>query len=362
MDEFTKTEAIELLRKLTEAHGAPGYEDGVREVVRAELGEAVATDRSGSTILKIPGSSESPRVMVAAHMDEVGLVVQSVTKAGLIKFLTLGGWWAHTLLAKRVRIRTRAGGEVVGVIGAKPPHFLSEAERDKLMKVEDMFIDVGAKDGGEVRERFGIRAGDSIVPDSPFVRMHNPDYLLSKAFDNRAGMALAVHIAKKLKQVEHPNTVFSVGTVQEEVGIRGAHTAAFQVDPDVAIVLEGTPADDLPGVAEDERQGALGAGVQVRLMDPSAIMNRRFVDFVVETAEKHGIAHQIAVRKSGGTDAKAINLHGAGVPVVVLGVPARYIHTHNCIMYLGDYLSALDLVLKVLQSLDAATAARFSEF
>ena len=192
-------------------------------------------------------------------MDEVGLIVQTITGEGLIKFLALGGWWAHTLLAQRVRIRTRDGDEIVGVIGAKPPHFLTESERDKLMKIEDMFIDVGARNAEDVRS-FGIRLGDGIVPDSPFVRMHNPDLLLSKAFDDRSGLAVMIHAMRELENMPHPNTVFAAGTVQEEVGTRGARTAAFHVSPDLAVVVEGAPADDMPGTSREERQCVLGAG------------------------------------------------------------------------------------------------------
>jgi len=292
----------------------------------------------------------------------VGFVVQAITKSGLIKFIPQGGWWPHTILAQRVRIRAGDGTEIIGAIGAKPPHLLGEGEREKVMKVDDMFIDVGAVSAEDVRDRFGIRLGDAIAPESSFTRMHNPDFLLCKAFDNRVGMALTIQTMLALRRVSHPNTVFGVGTVQEEVGIRGAQTAVFDVGPDVAVVLEGAPADDLPGAPEDERQGVVGRGPQIRLMDPSAIMNRRFVQYALQIAEEHGIPHQVAVRKSGSTDARAIHLHGKGVPTIVLGVPARYIHSHNTMIHIDDYLNTLDLVLKLLQVLDDKTAGSFSSY
>ena len=354
--------AIQLLARLTEAHGVAGCEDEVRRIFRDEVGDVASTDKTGSIFLEKRGTADRPRVMVAAHMDEVGFVVQAVTKSGLIKCLPLGGWWPHTVLAQRVRIRTGEGKEILGVFGAKPPHLLSEGERDKVMKIDDMFIDVGAVDAEDVRERFGIRMGDPIAPDSSFIPMHNPDFLMCKAFDNRAGMALVVQTMQGIEGLSHPNTVYGVGTVQEEVGVRGAQTAAFSVDPDVAIVLEGTPADDLPGTAEDERQGAVGRGVQIRILDPSAIMNRRFTQCALKLAEEKGIPHQTAVRKSGSTDARAIHLHGAGAPTIVLGVPARYIHSHNSIIHIQDYLSALDLTLQLLRILDQKTVAHFTAF
>jgi putative aminopeptidase FrvX len=359
--DHTKGRAAELLKKLSEAHGAPGQENEIRRIFRSELGNGISTDRAGNIICEKKGSSDSPRIMLAAHMDEVGLMVQTITGDGLIKFLALGGWWAHTLLAQRVRIRTRDGGEIVGVIGAKPPHFLSDSERDKLMKIEDMFIDVGARNAEEVRS-FGIRLGDAVVPYSPFVPMHNPDLLLSKAFDDRSGLAVMIHAMQELENVPHPNTVFAAGTVQEEMGTRGARTAAFHINPDVAIVLEGAPADDMPGMSREEQQCIIGSGVQIRIMDSSAILNRKFIDFVLDTAEKNDIRCQVAVRRKGGTDAAPIHVHGSGVPTVVLAVPARYVHTHNTIIDISDYLNALKLVLKLIETIDPGVAGGLGSF
>lgn len=350
--------ATELLSRLAEAHGAPGREGAVRRVFRKELGSA-ETDRLGNIFFEKKGESPHPRIMLSGHMDEVGFVVQAITQSGLIKFLPVGGWWSHTLLAQRVRILTRGGAEVLGVIGAKPPHFLSDAERDKLIRIDDMFIDVGALNGADVRDRFGIGLGDAIVPESPFTPMHNPDFLLCKAFDNRVGMALTIHALKLLHGLEHPNTVVGVGTVQEEFGVRGAATIGATVEPDAAIVLEGTPADDFPGIPEDERQGVVGRGVQIRVQDPSAILDPAFVAHAVKVAESKQIPHQVAVRRSGATDARAVQIHGRGVPTIVLGVPARYIHTANSIIHMDDYLSALRLILALLKGLDSDTCRGF---
>jgi endoglucanase len=361
MDVRAKAAGKELLKKFSEAHGASGQENEVRRIFRGELKTGITTDRAGNIFCERKGTSASPRILLAAHMDEVGLMVQSISGDGLIKFLTLGGWWAHTLLAQRVRIRTRTGEEITGVIGAKPPHFLSDAERDRVMRIEDMFIDVGARNADEVRA-FGIRLGDAIVPDSPFVPLRNPDLILSKAFDDRAGLSLVVQAAMEIEKMSHPNTLFAAGTVQEEVGTRGAKAAAAHINPDIAIVAEGAPADDMPGTSMDERQAAVGAGVQIRIIDPSAIMNRKFTEFVLDTAEKNGIPYQVAVRRKGGTDAAPIHLHGAGVPTVVLAVPARYVHTHNTIINISDYLNALKLLVKLVETIDAEVAEGFSNF
>jgi len=355
-----KDRAVELLTELSGAHGAPGCENEVRRIVRRYFPTA-HTDPMGNIFVEKEGSASTPRILLTAHMDEVGLMVQAVLRSGLIKFVPLGGWWAHTLLAQRMRIRTGDGRELPGVIGAKPPHFLSESERDKVVKIEDMFLDVGARDDEEVR-RLGIRIGDPIVPDTSLTLMGNPDFLLSKAFDNRCGMALMIQVLEELRQVPHPNTLWAAGTVQEEVGVRGARTAVYGINPDAAIVLEGCPADDLPGTPEDERQGALGKGVQIRRMDPSAMMNRAFVDYALETARSRDIPHQEAVRRSGGTDARAVHLHGRGVPTLVLGVPARYIHTQHSIVCVQDYLSALQLALELIGRLDEDRVCRFTQF
>lgn len=361
MDDSTKEKGIELLGKLSQAHGASGQENEVRRIFRSELGEGTSTDRAGNIFCECKGNSGHPRILIAAHMDEVGLMVQTITADGLIRFLALGGWWTHTLLAKRVRIRTGEGIEIPGVIGAKPPHFLSEAEREKVMKIEDMFIDVGARDADEVRA-FGIRLGDTVVPDSPFVRMHNPDLLLSKAFDDRAGLSLVVHAALEAGKIPHPNTIIFAGTVQEEVGTRGARAAASSAAPDMAIVVEGSPADDLPGTSSQERQAAIGLGPQVRLIDSSAILNRKFTEFVIETAGRLSVPCQVAVRRTGGTDAGPIHLHASGVPTVVIAVPSRYVHTHNTIIDISDYLGTLKLLLKLIETLDEETAGRISSF
>ena len=357
-----KKRAFDLLERFGEAHGASGCENRVRRMFRDEFIENIHSDKAGNIICKKEGSTESPRLMVAAHMDEIGFMVQSIRNDGLIKFVPLGSWRPNTLLAQRMRILTRKGTEIVGVIGAKAPHMLTEEERKRVVPLDEMCMDVGASSQDEVENHFGIQVGDSIVPDSPFTPLYNPDFLMCKAFDDRVGLALGVQALQEIKEIDHPNSIFCVGTVQEELGARGAQTVANHVNPDAAIVLEGAPADDFLGIPEDERQAVLGKGVQIRLFDPTAIMNRQFVQYVTETAKEANIPHQVAVRKSGGTDAKAIHLSGIGVPTLVLGVPARYIHTHNSIIHIDDYLSTLELLVKLLQRLDSVTVEGFTTF
>jgi len=222
-----------------------------------------------------------------------------------------------------------------------------------------MYVDVGAASREEAAA-MGVRVGDTIVPHAEFIELAARDILSSKAFDNRAGVGLLCETLLALAHVRHPNTVVGVGAVQEEVGCRGAHTASALARPDVALVLEGTPADDLPGFTE--RQAVLGKGPQIRFLDPTAISNRRLVRLVEEVAQANGIPVQLAVRRSGGTDAKAIQPRSGGVPTVVIGVPARYIHTHVSLIHWRDYLAAAELVLAVVTRLDRRTVEGIVDF
>lgn len=353
----------DLLRRLTLAPGAPGAEDAVRAIVREVLDGAgrISYDRLGSILCEVPGSRPRPRVVLDAHMDEVAFAVQRITEEGRLGFVPLGGWWGHVLLAQRVDVIADGGRVVPGVIGSKPPHFLKPAEREKVLDLDDMHIDVGAASRTEVEE-LGIRVGDPVVPHGEFVELAAKDVISSKAFDDRVGVALLCEAILGLAAAgsRHPNTVVGVGAVQEEVGCRGAGTSSELARPDVALVLEGTPADDLPGF--QERQAVLGKGPQIRFMDPTAISNRRLVRLVEEVARDEGIAVQLAVRKSGGTDAKTIQPHGPGVPTVVIGVPARYIHTNASLIHLRDYAAARELVLALVRRLDAKTVAALVDF
>ena len=350
----------DLLRTLTLAAGAPGAEDEVRALIRENLegvGE-LSYDALGSILCEKPGSAEAPRILVDGHMDEVGFMVQSITKEGRVNFVPLGGWWAHVLLSQRVDIVT-SGGKVPGVVGSTPPHFLSGKKREQLLKLEDMYIDIGAA-SEEAAVEMGVRIGDTIVPHGEFTELKDPDILSSKAFDNRAGIGLMIEALLEFSASEHPNTIIGVGAAQEEIGCRGAATASEKASPDVGIVLEGTPADDIPGFSEP--QAILGKGPQIRFYDPTAISNRRLAELVAQVAEDEGIEIQLAVRRSGGTDAKSIHMHRGGVPTVVIGVPARYIHSHVSLISWQDYLNTNRLVQALIARLDSATVESLTDF
>lgn len=229
---------MKMLKEITEAAGVSGYEKEIKEVTKSYLKDSadLLEDRLGSLIFKKEGGSQSPRVMLAAHMDEIGFMVKNITKDGFIKFIPLGGWWDQVLLSQRVVIHTEKE-KIIGVIGSKPPHILTEEEARKVVEKKQMYIDVGATNEEEVLN-MGVRPGDPITPYSEFTVMANSKMLLAKAWDDRVGCALLIEVIKELKNSQHPNSVYTVATVQEEVGLRGATTSSYVVDPDVAIVLE----------------------------------------------------------------------------------------------------------------------------
>ena len=347
---------LEFLKELTDAHGAPGFEGNVATVMEKHLKGvgAISRDRLGSFICEKKGSSAGPRVMLAGHLDEVGFLVKSVTKEGFVKFLPLGGWWGHVVLGQRLIIKTRKG-DVLGVVGSKPPHELRDEDRKRVLEIKDMYIDVGGASDWDVAKKLDIRPGDAVIPDSKFTVMANPDLLLAKAWDNRIGCALAAETALRLKNVAHPNTLFAVATAQEEVGLRGAMTSSFKVQPDVGLALDVGIAHDTPGTEGDEK---LGGGPLIVVYDATSIPNRGLLDLVVDTAAKLKIKLQFESVERGGTDAGRIHMTGQGVPTLSMGIAARYIHSHVSIISRKDYEATVKLLVALVKRLDAKTVAR----
>jgi len=352
-----KAGSRKLLKRLTEAHAVSGDESEVRRIFSDELQDRaeVFRDRMGGIIFRKEGAAPLPKVMLAAHTDEIGFMVRSITKEGFLRFVTIGGWWNHIIPGTHVHVMTPEG-KVAGLIGSRPPHLISPTERKQLMKLEDMAVDIGASSEEEARE-MGVRPGQWIAPEGRFFQMKNRKILAGKAFDDRVGCALVIETIKDL--VGFPGTLYGAATVQEEVGLRGARPAAEIVDPDVCIVLEGSPAADSFGSSSGDRQGVLGEGVQIRLFDPTMIPNPGLRDFALDLAESESIPYQTLVRDTGGTDAGPIHLHGHGVPTIVLAVPVRYAHSPTGLIHADDYDNALALVKAAVMKLDAATVAGF---
>ncbi|WP_425467142.1 M42 family metallopeptidase [Pseudalkalibacillus caeni] len=342
---------LELLKQLTEAKGAPGYEQDVRKIMKEEL-EKVQTnivyDNMGSIFGIKKGNETGPKIMLAGHLDEVAFMVKEITKEGYLRFTPLGGWWEQVLLSQRVSVVTEKR-TYTGVIGSKPPHILTPKERKKVYPMKEMFIDVGARDREQVKS-WGIRVGDPIIPICPFELLPDNDTILAKALDNRAGCFLAVEVLKQLKDAQHDNIVYAGATVQEEVGLRGATTAPYIIEPDVAFALDVGVAQDGPG--GNENKPGLGKGPIVTFLDATMIPNTRFRDLVVDTAEKHNIPYQPDVMTGGGTDAGKFHLFKNGVPSIVIGVPSRYIHSHVSMISKKDLENAAKLLVEVIKQLD----------
>ena len=354
-----KTE--QLLQRLTEAHGVPGYEVEIRAVMRDYLSPLghLEQDKMGSLICRQDGPEGGPRVMLAGHMDEVGFMVRFIAKEGFIRFLQLGGWWDQVLLGHRVIIKS-SKGDVTGIIGAKPPHLLAPDDRKQVVEKRDMYIDIGASSAEEVAEA-GVQPGDPIVPDAEFVALAGNKTYLSKAFDDRVGCALVVETMRHYSDVELPNTLYGVATVQEEVGLRGAKTSAAAIDPDVAIILESDIAGDVPGIKPEQSNIKLGHGPSVLVYDARMIPNVKLRNLVIDTATELEIPLQFSALERGGTDGGAIHIHHVGVPTVVLGVAARHIHSHGGIIHRDDYDGALKLLVALVARLDADTVAGLTE-
>lgn len=345
-----------LLKELTEASGAPGREDEVAAIMERRLKKSakVGYDRLGSIIAEKKGTAAQPRVMIAGHMDEVAFMVTDVAKEGYLRFLPLGGWWGHVALAQRVRVHTKKG-IVRGVIGSKAPHVLGPEERKKVLEISDLFVDVGCADKFDVQKKLGIEVGDVIVPEAPFEILGNPDMYLAKAFDNRIACAAVIDILAQLGKGHHPNTVYGVGTVQEEVGLRGAGTAAYQIDPDVAFALDVTVARDTPGMSPKAEE--LGKGPVITVYDGSLIPNFKLRTLVQETAQKAKIPFQFGALERGGTDAGRIHLTRRGVPSMTVSIATRYIHSHGAMLSRKDYDNWVKLMVAVIRRLDTKTVA-----
>jgi len=351
----------QLLKELTEVHGVPGYEAEVRAMMRRylePLGD-LEQDKIGSVVCRQLGAADAPRVMIAAHMDEIGFMVKHVTKEGFIKFVQLGGWFDQVLLGQRVLVKT-SKGDVLGVLGAKPPHLISADERGKVVEKKAMYIDIGASSAEEVAAA-GVRIGDPVVPLADFSILANPKTYLSKAFDDRVGCVAMVQIMQELQSAGHPNAVYGAATVMEEVGLRGATTSVELVDPDVAIVLESDIAGDVPDIKEEVCAIKMGKGPSMLVYDARMIPNLRLRDLVMDTAQELDQPLQLSLIEGGATDGASIHLHKFGVPTVVLAVPARHIHSHSAIIHRDDFDGLVRLAVALIRKLDAATVAALTE-
>jgi len=349
-----------LLQELADAPGPPGFEEPVRAIMVRELkplADSVSYDGLGSVIAA--HGSAGPKIMLDAHMDELGGVVRRVTPAGFLSMQMLGGWLDQALPDQRWII-IGAKGPVEAVTGLRDVHVVPADERTKVIPRDDIFLDVGAKDAAGVAA-LGLSPGDPVVPLSPFSALEGGRYV-GKAWDDRVGCAVVIEALRRLRASGHPNRLFVAATVQEEPGLRGARTSAFLIQPDIGLVIEGGVTGDSPRRNPEETQAVLGGGPGLFLYDLSAIPNRKLVTLVEATAKAKGIPVQRDLVAGYGDDSGPIQATGGGVPTINLVVPTRYTHGHNGIIDRADYDRMVDLVVALIGRLDARTVADIRNF
>ena len=340
---------LQLCETITNAFGPSGFEGEVAEAVQAALPCASQRDAMQNVYAPFAPLGGKPVVLLDAHMDEVGFMVQSITSNGLVKLVPLGGWVEYNVPAHIFHIRTRNGSTVRAVTASKPPHFLSAAERQAPLSLDSILLDAGVS-SREQALALGIEPGCPVAPEAAFSYNEATGFALGKAFDCRLGCACLVELARALHGARLAVDAVAAFSTQEEVGLRGAKVTAEKLRPRLAICLEGTPADD-GFTPAGEAQGVLGAGVQIRHRDGSMVAHPGFVEFARTVAQKDGIPHQLAVRTGGGTNGGSIHLAPGGVPTLVLGIPVRYAHTHYGYSAAADYDAALALAGALLRAL-----------
>jgi endoglucanase len=350
-----------LLQSLADAPGPSGYEEQVRAIMVRELkpfAAQISYDGLGSVIAQHGASG--PRVMLDAHMDELGGIVRRVTPEGFLSMQMVGGWLDQALLGQRWVI-LGSKGTVHAVTGIRDIHVLPQEERNKVFPRNDIFLDVGAKNAADV-VALGIEPGDPVAPDAPFAVLNGSQRYLGKAWDDRVGCAVVIEVMRRLAAEGHPNILLVAATTQEETGVRGAHTAADVVHPDIGIAIEGGVAGDVPGARPEETQARLGAGPGVFLYDSSEQPNRRLVGLIKEVAKAEKIMVQFDLVSGYGDDSSAIQASNGGVPVVNIVVPVRYTHAHNGVMDRNDFDRTVDLVVALIRRLDNGTVKRLRDF
>lgn len=357
---------LKMIEDLTNAFGPSGFEEEVVQAVKAHGGTlfleqdamlnvyAYMDEAARKALQAERKDRERPVLMLDAHSDEVGFMVQNIEENGLLDIICLGGIHNTNIPAHSVIVRNGEGKKIRGITTSKPVHFLTAAERaDNSLNIEDIRIDVGASSRREVKEEYGIAVGDPVMPDVRFEFDGEHGICYGKAFDNRLGCVSILETMKALQKEEKELAVQVVGAfaAQEEVGTRGAQVTSQQVLPDLAIVFEGSPADDFyfrPGIA----QCSLKAGTQIRHLDASYVSNPELIRLAHEVGGRCGIKYQDAVRRGGSTNAGKISLTGTAVPVLVLGIPSRYVHTHYNFCAAEDIDATVNMAVEVIRSLD----------
>ena len=334
---------MELLKRLIETPGISGYEESIRELVKKELEsltDEVRVDNMGNLIGVKKGSGDGPKVMIAAHMDQIGFLVSHIDDKGFLRLNPTGGFDPRTLLNQRVVVYGKK--PLPGVIGSKPIHVLSDDEKKKALEVKDYFVDLGLP-GDEVKKL--VRVGDMVTWVGPLEEIG--EMYCSRAMDDRIGVYVMLEALRKLGK--HKATIYATATVQEEVGIRGAITAAAKLTPDIGIALDVTIANDVPGAQEHEAVTVMGRGVGIKRMDGLSISSPKLVRHFEDIADEKKISWQPEILPRGGTDAGGLQRVPGGAHVVTLSVPSRYVHSTVELVHKGDVQAAIDLLVAYLE-------------
>lgn len=353
--------SLKMISEISDANGISGFEDEVLAVLRKygkALGEFKEDCLRNLYLYRKENKSGQPVVQLDAHSDEIGFMVQAIRPNGTLQFIPVGGWVASNVAAQRVRVRNSEGKYIPGIVVSKPPHFMSKSEQEINVSFEQMAIDIGATSAEEAVNDFKIRIGEPIVPDVHFEYIAEHDLMIGKGFDCRLGCASILATMQALSQNELAVDIVGAFAAQEEVGVRGASVTCRTVQPDIAIVFEGCPADDT-FVESYASQTALKKGPMLRHIDGRMITNPRYQRYALDLAHEVNITVQEAVRVSGGTNGAAIHLSNGGVPVIVIGVPVRYAHTHYGISSYDDFAGGVTLAVEILKRLNKEVIAGF---
>jgi endoglucanase len=343
------SDEIKLLESLSNAFGPPGNEEQVRVILKRELedyADEVRVDNLGNIFFFNHGGDQYPKIMLAAHMDEVAFIINFIEETGFLRFQTLGGITDNIMPGQTILLKGTKG-PLKGIIGSKPPHILKEEEKQKIVPLEDLFIDIGAENQKEAKDK-GVEIGTCGVFDIKFTELGG-GYVRGKAFDDRAGCTILVEVFKALK--DSPYNIIAVGTVQEEVGLRGARTAAWQVEPDYGLALEGTFAADVPESRPDKMSARLKGGPVITIVDKTVITHPKILNTLVKLGKEKSIPFQFKKMLTGGTDAGAIHISKAGVPSGTVALPCRYIHGPASVAYINDLKNTIALVTEFVKEI-----------
>ena len=350
-----KQTTLQMIAAISNANGVSGFEDDVVAAIlpyAEQVGETKVDRMRNVFIRRKENTGSRPVVQLDAHSDEVGFMVQAICPNGTLRIIPIGGWVSHNIPAHKVWVRNRYGKYIPGLTASKPPHFMTEQERKAPLDIKDITVDVGAVSREEAIEVYGIRIGEPVAPDVTFTYAEDTDLMVGKSFDCRLGCAAILKTMHELAGQELAVDIVGACASQEEVGVRGATVTAQVVQPDLAIVFEGCPADDTC-VESYMVQTAIKRGPMLRHIDARMITNPRYQRYALDLAEKLGIPVQDAVRAAGSTNGAAIHLTGRGVPTIVIGVPVRYAHTHYGVSAYADFDNAVKLACEILKRADA---------